>query len=129
MTYRDIYKRALSLIGGTLDADTEGEYEARAPYIFGSLIDELSELDTALRRAKGEDPVLYGDRPYRALDEVFPLCRRLNTPAAHYMASLLLSDSLSETERSDELYDRFCLAVSRLTDSLPAELKATAEVY
>ena len=51
MTNRDIYLRALSIIGESCDAEENEDYEERAPYLLAAFCTEAKEIDFHLMLA------------------------------------------------------------------------------
>ncbi len=130
MLCSQIYKKALRLIGEIEpdDARTE-DYLERAPYILANAVSELRMLDVHYRRAfKLDEQVLAPDTELcLPLSERFPLCARFVYAVSAYLASILLIDE--DSTLSDKLYDKFCVAVTAITEEIPAERQKILDMY
>ena len=130
MLCSQIYKKALRLIGEIEpdDARTE-DYLERAPYILATAVSELRMLDSYYRKAfdLGEQELSTEHELCLPLSEKFPLCGRFVGAVSAYLASILLIDE--DSELSDKLYDRFCVAVTAITEEIPAERQKILDMY
>lgn len=130
MLCHQIYKKALRLIGEIEpdDARTE-DYLERAPYILANAVSDLRRLDAYYREAFSlREQVLVPDTELcLPLSEKFPLCDRFVGAVSAYLASILLIDE--DSALSDKLYDKFCLAVTAITQEIPAEKQKILDMY
>lgn len=130
MLCKDIYKKALRLIGETRpdEARTE-DYLERAPYILANAVNDLSRLDIFYREALSLEPqkIKEGTELCLPLSETFPLSRRFVNVACAYLASLLIIDE--NPTLSDKIYDSFCVGVSAITEEIPAERQKILDRY
>ena len=126
MTNKDIFLGALALI-----AEPQGlsaaDYEERAPYIIAGFLSENAALDNQYRHAMGEVVKKHRHPAYASLDEEFPLSDRFATPAQFYLASMLISDE--DTDRADDLFDRFCTGMTGIMAEIPAVAEKITNAY
>ena len=130
MRCSEIYKKALRLIGETEpdEARTE-DYLERAPYILANAVSDLRMLDSYYRSAFSlKEQVLNPSHELcLPLSEPFPLSDRFISAVSVYLASILLIDE--NVELSDKLYDKFCVAVTVITQEIPAERQKILNMY
>ena len=126
MTYREIYSAAQSLVGETVNAESE-DYEARAPYLLGSFYTEQIPLQKARDLARGEAAGTYPPCLCVDLDNPFPLSDEFIAPATYYLAAMLVIDE--NEEMSDGFFDHYVDAVASLQASLLAESKKIKDCY
>ena len=92
MTVKDIYDSALRFIGeSTVDGDND-DYEERAPYIVAAFCAEVEATDRAIRKLHGKNEENSFSQVYLAFDNEFPLLEIFYTPAALYLAAMLVID-------------------------------------
>jgi len=118
MTYRDIYKAALRLLGETETNGDTSDYEDRATYLLATFCTEQSATDNRYRMANGQ-----GARPAFAkvtveLDGYFPLSDIFLPIAEYYLAAMLVMDE------NDVLSDRY---FARYTDVLTSLLQSLSK--
>ena len=127
MTVRDIYTSALCLLAeSTSEADTE-DYAERAPYLVAAFCSEAQDTDEALRVSKNEAEAPQFNPVYIPLEDKFPLLKCFCTPAAYYLAAMLV---IGEDEGlSDRLYDKYCDSMSLIRQSIPALCESVEDAY
>ena len=126
MLNRSIYDAALRLIAESTVAGENEDYEERAPYLLAAFCTEMTELNALLCQKNGTAPIVH-DAVLLPLDDTFPLASRLSTAATLYLAAMLILDY--DEERSDALYEQYCDAVSRISDTIPAALERIKNQY
>lgn len=127
MTVKKIYESALALLGETKENESELEYRERAPYLIATFCCTAAAVDRDFREshrlgAQGE----FSD-VYIPLDDEFPLCNRFTDAAAHYLASMLISDS--DEDFSEKLFEKYCDSLSRAVSEIPFSKGKTKNVY
>ena len=116
MFNRDIYVSALSLLGLGVGGENASDLEERAPYLIASFCCSAKEIDATLRKAEelGAQPSF--NSVFLELDSEFPLCDRLSSCAALYVAAMLIIDE--DPELSDSLYDKYCAAIAPFSSAI-----------
>ena len=110
MTVQDVYDSALRFIGeSTVDGDND-DYEERAPYIVAAFCAEVEATDRAIRKLQGKNEENSFSQVYLAFDNEFPLLEIFYTPAALYLAAMLVIDF--DAELYDKLFERYCDSIS-----------------
>ena len=127
MICKEIFESALRLLGESAETGDNDDYEERAPYLLASLCTDLCELDSALCRSAGLEPSKASHPLWIALESEFPLCARLASAAAFYLAAMLVIDY--DEELSDKLYDRYCDSVSVISSAIPFEIESIINRY
>lgn len=120
MTCRDIYTVALEMVAEALDNDNS-DYEERAPYLLASFCSTCRTLDARYREANGCEAASDFSDTCLNLEDAFPLHRAFSSPAAAYLAAMLVVDE------NEELSDRFCALYSDRLAQLQAELPCKTE--
>ena len=121
----DIYLMSLALIDERELAGDTTDLEERAPYLIASFCGLCKNLDKKLRERDSLEEQGNFSLVKLELKKTFPLCEALVTPAAVYLASMLIADenpALSET-----LYDKYCDTVAML--GAECSCSAISDVY
>ncbi len=119
MRCKEIYDTALSLIAESRDPSDTADYEERAAYLLAAFCTDNSQTDERVREYYGKPKVTYAESLYLPLDEQFPFMAKLASPAALYLAAMLVIDDFPEL--SDRLYDRYCDSMSKLCNTLSSK--------
>ena len=127
MTNRDIYLRALSIIGESCDVGENEDYEERAPYLLAAFCTEAKEIDAAYRESMKISPAKEIDCVHLPLEASFPLASRFVTAAANYLAAMLIIDE--NAELSDKIYDIYCDLMATIQSGIPARIEKIAQKY
>ena len=127
MIFNEIYVSALALLGEDPSGVYSDDYAARAPYLIPILCYNLSHLDRKCRSDENSGGINYMPSAPVDMHSDFPLSDMLATPAAYYLASMLVFDS--DETRSDTLYERFCEMCDGIESSLPCKLEKTVDKY
>ena len=127
MVIRQIYDCALRILAESTVALDNSDYEERAPYLVASFCTQLADVDAAIRKALDKEQTKQFNAVYISLDDEFPLLDRLSASAALYLAAMLVIDD--NTTLSDKLYDKYCDAISRIQDSVPALTESISNRY
>ncbi len=120
MTCNEIYAVALEMVG-ELSENENSDYAERAPYLLASFCSSCRSLDTRYREANGCSAASDFSDTFLDLEEEFPLHRAFSSPAAAYLAAMLVADE------NEELSDRFCALYSDRLAQLQAELPCKTE--
>lgn len=127
MLCSEILAASLKLLGEAGGIDDNADYAERAPYIIASFIGEAIDVDKKYRLANN----IEGDADFEGvfidLDQEFPLCERLISPAVLYLSSMLLSDE--SPELSEDYYERYCDSISSVCSSLPFDSQDIKNCY
>ena len=127
MTNQAVYDAALCLIGESAGEPDLSDYLARAPHLLFAACRALAPLDRICRTALGlPEQVLPTGTTY-ALEDDFPLCDELLSPAAAHVASALLFDE--NPTLSDRCYLRFSESAQALLAGLPAAVEEIVDRY
>lgn len=128
MTCADILTQACNIIAEA-SGDTEAPvgFNARAPYILAAFCGEAKRIDKLYREAfsLGVQPSF--DRSYVGLSSTFPLCDRLVSSAAFYLASVLIATE--NPELSQSLAESCRESLSAANDEIPATTHSIKNVY
>lgn len=116
MICEEIYESALALLGESLNATNNNDYEERAPYLVAAFCTEIQERDKDWRSSLKLGDQSTWNPVFISLDEVFPLSERFASAAAFYVAAMLVVES--DEDLSDKLYDRFCDAISTIDSNI-----------
>ena len=125
MTYREIYRAALRLLGeNETDGDTS-DYEDRATYLLATFCTEQAPIDNRYRLANGQ-----GARPAFAkatveLDGWFPLSDIFLPISEYYLAAMLAMDE--NEELSDRYFAMYADALASVVQHVTKELTALIE--
>lgn len=111
-TNNDIYLMSLALIDERESAGVTADLEERAPYILASFCSLCKNLDKKLRARDALSVQSKFSAVRLNLGDDFPLCDTLVTPAAVYLASMLISDD--NPSLSEELYEKYCDSIAML---------------
>ena len=125
MICREIAMGASRLLGNTYDEPLD--FETRSSFILAAMASETAYLDKQFREANGLDPQPEFDYSFINLDLDFPLSDRFISAAKFYLASLLIIDT--NEELSDLFFERYCDSVCSISNSIPAKLEKTSNVY
>lgn len=120
MLCEHVYHSALALLGESMNANDNSDYEERASYLLAAFCSEVQERDKNWRRSLNLGKQDSWETLCIALDEFFPLSEKFACAAAFYVAAMLVVDS--DEELSDKLYDRFCDAMSTIDSDIEAVL-------
>lgn len=103
------------------------ELEEKFPYALGAACSDLAYLDELYREEKGMEA--QGDfcKFYLDLPDAFPLCEEFGYPCVMFVSSMLLIDV--DEERSDDFYERYASAVSKIASRLSYKCGSTVEKY
>ena len=127
MTNRDIYLRALSLLGENCDHEGNEDYEERAPYLIAAFCTEAKDIDASYRESMQMSPAKETDCVHIPLDSAFPLADRFVNAATNYLAAMLIIDE--NTELSDKIYDIYCDLMATIQSEIPAKIEKIAQKY
>ena len=127
MTCNNIFKKALRLLNEKGNEAENEDYAERAPFIIASMCSEAEETDRRYRTAKGLSPAASFNHVYIDLEEDFPLADRFASPAAFYLASMLILDE--NDGMADKMYHGYCDCMARIETGIPAVIERTSEVY
>lgn len=126
MTCNEIYTAALGMVCEST-ANDNSDYEERAPYLLATFCSSCRALDALYRKANGLNAAPDFSDSYLALTEEFPLHREFSSPAAAYLAAMLVVDE------NEEMSDRFCAlysdGLSRIQASLPCKIESIQNRY
>ena len=125
MQNRDIYVSALRLIGET--AESNEDYEDRAPYLLAAFFTESAETDAAYRKEHSLAPHVRVSSVCVPLDTEFPYADRFVSAASAYLAAMLVIDE--NMELSDKLFDRYCDSLATIQSEIPARIEKIAQKY
>ena len=126
MIYQDIYDTALRMACEDTNASMP-DYDDRAPYLLANFYNEQIPLQKKLDAANGGEPIDYQPEVCVDLGSDFPLSEEFITPAAYYLAAMLVLDE--NEEMSDRLFDRYIDGVASIACSLPASLHPIKDRY
>ena len=112
VTNRDIYKNALSLIGERVSEENCEDYEERAEYILPAFYCTVKSIDKKLRKAQGKEAQPTFSAVHASLEHEFPLLDCFASPAALYLAAMLVIEV--DQELSDSLYDKYCDGIASI---------------
>lgn len=127
MLCSEIYDSALRLIGESVNHGENDDYEERAPYLIASFCNEAANTDKAWRLSHEFGVQGEWNCVFVPLTSEFPLSDRFVSPAAFYVAAMLVIDY--NESLSDKLYERFCDAMSTISEEIPAIIEAIANRY
>jgi hypothetical protein len=127
MKNKDIYTSAINLLAQNADENINEDYEERAPYLIASFCNEISEMDSAVRKALGIEKGSCFDRVWIDLEEDFPMLDRFVSAAIKYLAAMLVIDE--DGDLSDKLYEMYCDGISKIRSQIPCILEKTANRY
>ena len=126
MTCNEIYTVALGMVCES-SANNNSDYEERAPYLLAAFCSSCRALDARYRKANELDIAREFSDSYLALTEEFPLHRVFSSPAAAYLAAMLVVDE------NEEMSDRFCAlysdGLSKIQASLPCKVESIENHY
>ncbi len=127
MTYRDILKTAIGMVGEEISSTDNTDYEEAAPYLLATLCRECASVNRQYCLAFGDTP---GSIPTDAsvnLNDTFPLSDALTPAASYYLSAMLVSDE-NET-MSDRFFSLYTDALAELLSALPATNGKTLDKY
>ena len=127
MINREIYLRALSLLGERCDFEGNEDYEERAPYLIAAFCTEAKEIDASYRESMKMSPAKEIDCVHIPLEATFPLADRFVNAATNYLAAMLIIDE--NTELSDKIYDIYCDLMASIQSEIPAKIEKIAQKY
>ena len=127
MQNQEIYDAALRILAEDPRAAENADYAERAPYLLAAFCSEASEVDVRIRAAKQQTAADPFSAVLLPLSSEFPLLPCFCTPAALYVAAMLILES--DEDRSDKLYAQYSDVMSRLCDSIPASVHAITDQY
>ena len=127
MINREIYLRALSLLGERCDSEGNEDYEERAPYLIAAFCTEAKEIDASYRESMKMSPAKEIDCVHIPLEATFPLADRFVNAATNYLAAMLIIDE--NTELSDKIYDIYCDLMASIQSEIPAKIEKIAQKY
>ncbi len=111
-TNNDIHLMALALIDERETIGDVSDLEERSPYLLASFCSLCKALDKKLRQRDSLEAQSKFSAVKLKLNEDFPLCDNLVTPAATYLASALIADE--NPSLSESLYDKYCDSIATL---------------
>ena len=127
MINKDIYLASLRLIAESTQQGDNEDYEERAYFILAAFCQTAHDVNNAIRRAKGLDPIEESEAVCLDPNGKFPCETRLAVAAEHYLGAMLIIDDFPDL--SDKLYDKYCDIISRIVDSLPATVEKISDSY
>jgi hypothetical protein len=127
MKNRDIYLRALAILGESCDLEENEDYEERAPYLIAAFCTEAKETDASYRESMKMSPAKEIDCVHIPLEAAFPLADRFINAAANYLAAMLIIDE--NTALSDKIYDKYCDLMATIQSEIPASIEKIAQKY
>lgn len=127
MLCSDIYDSALRLLGESVNDGENDDYKERAPYLLASFCNEAKSTDKAWRLSVDVGSQGEWNSVCIPLTQKFPLCDRFASAAAFYVAAMLVIDT--DESLSDKLYERFCDAMSTISEDIPAIIESIANRY
>ena len=123
----NIFTDALHLLNINDDSEECIEFTDRAPFLIASVCLEAWDIDKLYRKVNNlETQPVFNPTGFK-LNDFFPLADRFITPAAFYVASMLISDT--NMELGDSLFDKYCESMSKIVESLPGDISQTKNVY
>ncbi len=127
MTNKDIYVRAMYQLGEVADSEENDDYEERAPYLLAAFCTEVAPIVEAYYEAKGLDTPAEPDCVRLPLEFDFPYDEKFVSPAAMYLAAMLIIDE--NTELSDKLFDKYCDLMASIQSKIPSKIEKIAQKY
>ena len=127
MECKNIIYGANRLLGTAYPPSEENVFLEKAAYILATLFSEVGDIDKKYREAFGLPPQPEYSLTYVSYDDEFPLCDRFVSAAEFYLASLIIFEV--DESRSDFLYEKYCDSICSITESIPAMLEKTSNVY
>lgn len=121
----DIYLSALALIDESSAKGDTSDLAERAPYIIATFCATCKTLDKRLRERDSLEKQKAFSLVKLPLESEFPLCDALTSPAATYLASMLVIDE--NPKLSEALYDKYCDSVAIL--GAECSCSAISDVY
>lgn len=103
---------ALALIDERESIGDVSDLEERSPYILASFCSLCKSLDKKLRQRDSLEAQGKFSAVKLKLSDTFPLCDTLISPAAAYLASMLIADE--NPSLSESLYDKYCDSIATL---------------
>ncbi|MBR2721463.1 MAG: hypothetical protein IKB75_01645 [Clostridia bacterium] len=127
MTYQNILSSAIRMVCEEEEAESCADYEARAPYLLGTVCNECLPLDTRYRATQGASPAEKSIPCAVTMSEEFPLSAPFVPAVTYYLAAMLV---LEENEDlSDKLFSLYTDAISTLQMQLPAKVEGIKNRY
>ncbi len=127
MMVQSILENAVSILAESVAYGDFPDYEERTSYLLAAFCSEAREADNALRKFMGIDEPCYFDGIYLSLGDDFPLLDRFATPAALYLASMLVIDDAPEL--SDRIYHRYSDSMSLIYQNICGMSEGTVNKY
>lgn len=127
MKNRDIYIGALNLIAQSGNAESNEDYEERAPYLIAAFCSEVRDMDREYRKAHGLSAGKDFNDVFLELDGDFPACHRFSAPACLYLAAMLIIDE--DGALSDKFYEKYCDSISSVYSEIPAQIDSIRNIY
>ncbi len=127
VTVKDIYDQALAILGEAPDPDGAHEFAERASYLTASFCANTADIDRDFRDSHGLGTQPEFSEIYLELDSTFPFCERFATPAAYFVAAMLILDE--NESLSDSIYEKYCDALARTISEIPYKKERIANVY
>ncbi len=127
MTYRDILKTAVGMVGEEISSPDNTDYEETAPYLLATLCRECASVDRRYRMATGGGAPNIPTEASVNLNDPFPLSDALAPAAAYYLSAMLVSDE--NESMSDRFFSLYTDAITDLLSALPAANGKTIDKY
>lgn len=103
------------------------DLEEKFPFALASVCSNLAVIDKEYRKMRGYENQPTFSEYIIETSEDFPLSERFVFPAIMYVSSIVLMDI--DEKRSDDFYDKYASAVSKVVSELQFEKGVTVEKY
>ncbi len=129
MTYLDILKTAIGMVGEVIESYDNSDYEECSPYLLATFCRECASADQRYRQAFNPDAPTPKIPKVACVDlaDTFPLSDVLAPAASYYLASMLVADE--NDSLSDRFFSLYTDAVASLLASLPTVSTSVVDRY
>ncbi len=107
--------------------EIRAELEEKFPFALGAVCSNLAFLDKTYREHKGYDPQNEFSHYFIDLGDEFPLSDRFVHSCIMFISSMVIIDI--DDKKSDDFYEKYASAVSKIQEEIPFESILTAEKY
>lgn len=103
------------------------DYEERATYLLAAFCSDMTEIQETYREMTGEGGERIPPAACLPLDGEFPCPERFYSPAAYYLAAMLVIEE--NPDFSDRLFARYSDAISTICESLHWQASPIEDLY
>ena len=127
MKIKEIFDSTMGILSKNDITVSESDFKERAPFIIAMFCCNTAAVDRDLRESHGFPTQKHFNEVFLDMEEDFPLDSRFSTPAAYYLAAMLIMDEKENV--SDRLFDLFSNNISEVIKEIPSRKHKIINVY